>query len=55
MSFIFAIQDAIEHGEKYDLELRFITAKGNELWVQTVCTPEILDGKKSRLKNSIDS
>ena len=45
-----AIQRALEHGEPYDMEIRFITAKGNHLWTRTCCEPEIVDGKTVRLK-----
>jgi PAS domain S-box-containing protein len=31
-----AVQRAIEHGEPYDLELEFITAKGNHRWVRSM-------------------
>jgi PAS domain-containing protein len=31
-----AVQRGIDHGEPFDLELRFITAKGNHRWVRTV-------------------
>ena len=37
-----AIQRAIDHGEPYDMELRFITAKGNELWTQAICNPVVV-------------
>jgi len=47
-----AIQRALEHGEPYDLELRFITAHGNELWTRTICKPQIVDGRVVRLRGT---
>ncbi len=44
-----AMQRAIDQGEPYDMELRFITAKGNHLWTRTMCTPQVVDGKTVRL------
>ena len=44
-----AIRRALEHGEPYDLELRFTTAKGNRLWTRTICEPQVQDGKTVRL------
>jgi PAS domain S-box-containing protein len=40
-----AIECGLRHGIPYDLELRFVTAKGNELWVRTLARP-ILDGER---------
>lgn len=45
-----AIQRALDHAEPYDMEIRFITAKGNHLWTRTKCLPEIVDGKIVKLK-----
>ena len=47
-----AINRSLDHGESYDLELRFITAKGNYLWTRTMCQPEVVDGKIVRLKGT---
>lgn len=44
-----AIQKALDHGEPYDLVIRFITANGNHLWVRTICRPQIEDGKAVKL------
>ncbi|MCF8033200.1 MAG: PAS domain S-box protein [Desulfarculaceae bacterium] len=44
-----ALQAALEQGKPYDLELRFITAKGNRLWTHTRCRPVMEDGKVVRL------
>jgi len=44
-----AIRRALKHGEPYDMEIRFITAKGKHLWTHTICKPHIVDGKTVRL------
>jgi PAS domain S-box-containing protein len=40
-----AVQRAIDHGEPFDLELPFITAKGNHLWVHAIGRAYRQDGK----------
>jgi PAS domain S-box-containing protein len=47
-----AIKRALDHGEPYDLEIRFITAKGKPLWTRTICHPVIVDGNTVRLKGT---
>jgi PAS domain S-box-containing protein len=47
-----AIQRALEDGEPYDMETRFITAKGKHLWTRTICEPQVFDGKTVRLKGT---
>lgn len=44
-----AIQQALDHGVPYDMELRFITARGKHLWTRTMCRPQIENGKTVRL------
>ena len=45
-----AMERAIEDGVGYDLELPFITAKGNFRWVRTICEPHQDDaGRVTRL------
>ena len=44
-----AIRKALDYGEPYDIEARIITAKGNQLWIRTICKPEIVDGKTVKL------
>ena len=44
-----AIQRALDNGESYDMELRFITAKGKELWTHTICKPQVVNGKTVKL------
>jgi len=40
-----AIQDALDDGTPYDMEIRFITATGKHLWTHTICMPVVEDGK----------
>ena len=47
-----AITLALEQGEPYDMEIRFITAKGSQLWTRTKCIPELIDGKVVKLKGT---
>ncbi len=44
-----AIHRAVEFGEAYDLELDFVTSKGNKLRVRTIGRPVMEDGKCIRL------
>lgn len=44
-----AIRRALEHGDPYDLELRFITATGKQLWVRTMCEPILHAGTVVKL------
>ncbi|MGE0084538.1 MAG: PAS domain S-box protein [Desulfococcaceae bacterium] len=46
---ITAIQRATDFGEPFDLELRFLTAKGKELWTRVICRPHIVDGVTVKL------
>ncbi len=43
------VNRAIEKGEPYDVEVQFITAKGNELWVRAMGNVEINSGICTRL------
>lgn len=44
-----SIEAALKQGKPYDLELRLITAKGNELWTHTICKPVVKKGKLIKL------
>ncbi|MCX8026931.1 MAG: PAS domain S-box protein [Thermodesulfovibrionales bacterium] len=44
-----AIDKALKYGEPFDLELRFITAKGKHLWTHAIGNPQIIDGKVIKL------
>ena len=44
-----AIKRALDQGEPCDLELRFITAKGDPLWVRIISNPIIENEKVTRL------
>lgn len=48
-----AVTEAIENHTPYHLELPFITAKGNKIWVRTSGNVEVLDGKAIRLYGAI--
>ncbi len=47
-----AVQEAINTGAAYDLQLQIITAKGNERWVRTIGNAEFHNGKCIRLMGS---
>jgi len=47
-----AVNRAIENGKGWDLELKLITAKGNERWIRAIGDAELLDGKCVRLYGS---
>lgn len=44
-----AVQNAIEKGEPWDLELQLFTQKGKELWVRAIGHPEFTDGTCTRI------
>jgi PAS domain S-box-containing protein len=44
-----AIKRALDNGEPYDMETRFITAKGKPLWTHTICKPVVEGGKTVKL------
>lgn len=44
-----AIHAAMNEAKPYDLELKYITAKGRQLWVRTICNPVIENGKVIKL------
>ncbi len=44
-----AVERAMQHGEGWDLELPFIQADGNRIWVRAVGSAEFEDGKPVRL------
>lgn len=48
-----AVNDAIKNHTPYDLELRFITAKGNNRWVHTTGQTVCVDGKLVKLRGMI--
>ncbi|MBU2548304.1 MAG: PAS domain S-box protein, partial [Proteobacteria bacterium] len=43
---------ALESGEPYDLEVRFINARGEHLWTRTICRPETVDGRVVMLRGT---
>jgi PAS domain S-box-containing protein len=48
-----AFWKAVKEGQSYDLELRLITAKGEEKWVRTTGQAERLEGKTIRVFGNI--
>jgi PAS domain S-box-containing protein len=48
-----AFNRAVTTGERYALELRFETAKGNHRWVRTIGQPELKDGHPVRVVGNI--
>jgi len=44
-----AIQMAIAEAKPYDLELKYITAQGKQIWVRTICNPILKEGKVIKL------
>jgi two-component system CheB/CheR fusion protein len=44
-----AVKNALENGIPFDLELRFVTAKGNHLWVRTIGKVEKKAGRVMRV------
>ena len=47
------VQEAIQYGKSYDIEVPFITAKGNRIWVRTMGVVQMNDGKAIRLHGAI--
>ena len=47
-----ALERAMQFGEPYDLEIRFITAKGNHLWTRAICEPVREDGNTLKLRGT---
>jgi two-component system cell cycle sensor histidine kinase/response regulator CckA len=48
-----AFQAAVDKGEAYDLELRFISAKGEHLWVRTIGTPVLENGQVKKVVGNL--
>ncbi|MDX1641568.1 MAG: PAS domain S-box protein, partial [Balneolaceae bacterium] len=47
-----AVNEAIEHGTPWDVELQIVTGKGNERWVRAIGKAEVTDGTCTRLYGS---
>nr|WP_299337743.1 PAS domain-containing protein [Allomuricauda sp.] len=43
------VSNAMENGGTFDEEFVIVTAKGNEKWVRSICSTEIVNGKAMRL------
>lgn len=48
-----ALDEAIQHGTPYDLELKMVSAKGNKKWVRTIGVPVMEEGKTVRIRGSM--
>ncbi len=48
-----ALQLAVAEGVPYDLELQFISARGEHKWVRTICRPVMRDGKVFRMRGAL--
>ena len=48
-----AFQRAVEQGEPYDLELKFVTANGREVWIRAVAQAECREGKVIRVFGNV--
>ncbi|MEZ5336087.1 MAG: PAS domain S-box protein [Methanolobus sp.] len=48
-----AFSELAEKAVPYDLELEFVTAKGNQKWVRTSGRPEVTDGKVVRITGTL--
>lgn len=44
-----AVDRALADGSGFDLELVVVTAKGSRLWTRSVCRPQAMDGRVTRL------
>jgi len=44
-----AIEQALEHCDSFDMEMRFTTAKGKQLWTHAICKPLVKNGKTVKL------
>ncbi len=49
-----ALQNALEHGEAWDLELPLVTARGRRIWVRVIGEPEMADGRCVRLTGTVE-
>lgn len=52
-SFIHAFRNAVLNGEPYDLELGFISAKGEHIWVRTIGNPVTENGKVKKVVGNL--
>ncbi|MEZ6129528.1 MAG: PAS domain-containing protein [Planctomycetaceae bacterium] len=48
-----ALRDSMELGIPYDVELRFITSKGNPRYVRTMCRPVVVNGRTVKLQGTL--
>jgi PAS domain S-box-containing protein len=48
-----ALKSALESGKAYDIEVRFITSHGENIWIRTICEPQLVNGKVAKLFGTI--
>lgn len=48
-----AVQEAVETGRPYDLELRLVTARGRLRWVHSICDPVMEGGRVVRVHGAL--
>jgi len=48
-----AFATSLNRGQSYDLELRFLSAKGEDLWVRTIGKPVLENGKVTKIVGNI--
>ena len=48
-----AFRKAVARGESFDLELGFISAKGNHIWVRTIGNPVVIDKKVTKVVGNL--
>ncbi len=48
-----AISKAIKHGSPFDLEVGIVTHKGKHLWIHTICRPQKVNGKVTKITGTL--
>jgi PAS domain S-box-containing protein len=48
-----ALKDAIENGNSYDIEVRFIKPEGEMVWLRKILEPQVINGKIVKLFGTI--
>ena len=48
-----SVKHCIETGESYDIQVRFLTAKGRELWTRAIGHPKLENGKVVKIQGTL--
>lgn len=48
-----ALNNAVLHGKKWDLELELSTGKGNSIWVRSIGVPDFVAGKCVKIRGTV--